>query len=99
MTLGKHGRQLQGTGKDLRDRLGKALRMDDAAIDAEVSFRSGCRKISDATAVARALGSPEFPVLGKLGRSGYALKEPLYEELRRLYAGTATTPDSPAAST
>jgi hypothetical protein len=67
--------------------IGKALRMEASAIDAEVSLRNGEREISDATAmaIARAFSSPAHPALSLLGRSGYALKDQLWEELRSLY--------------
>lgn len=73
---------------DRNSAVSKGLRMDAAAIDTEVSLRCGHREISDAAAIAiaRSFASPEFPTLAKLGRSGYALKEPLRDELRRLYA-------------
>lgn len=64
-----------------------ALRMDASAIDTETILRCGRREISDATAmaIARSLSSPAFPALTRLGHSGYALKDDLWKELRRLY--------------
>lgn len=64
-----------------------ALRMDASAVDTETTLRCGRREISDATAmaIARSFSTPELPNLTRLSRSGYALKEPMWDELRRLY--------------
>lgn len=71
---------------DRNSAVGVALRMDATAIDNETSLRCGRREITDATAVAiaRSFGSG-YPALARLGRSGYALKEDLWNELRGLY--------------